>query len=533
MTVKNLFEKTIVSGLLLAASLFIPSGLTAQDSPEKPAFSIHPLFSDHAVLQQGLTVPVWGTAEPGKKITVSFGDQTVEGKADEAGQWMVALKPLTASAEGADLVAKSNGTEITVTDMLVGEVWVCSGQSNMAWSVSRTTDAEKIAEEAKAKKFDGIRLFKVPVAGADERQKTVEASWALPKPNTIANFSATGFYFGRALHRDKDVPVGLIQSANGGTNAYSWINSNTLNDDEVAETIRTYWAGMVEKGPAALERFEKQKQAWIDGGKKGRAPREPMHAGHAKRPAGHYNAMIAPLQPYAIQGVIWYQGEANSRPPFVTEYRDLMFALAKDWRYDWHHATHWNRGPKDAAERPRMFPFYIVQLPNYEPGAAWPIIREQMLKFWQDGENTGTIVSIDVGDATDIHPQNKLPIGERLARFARANAYGDDIVYSGPVYDSMMAADGKVTLTFKHTGGSLKSRDGEPLRHFEVAGGDGNFVPAEAVIEGDHLIVSARDIAEPRAVRYAWKPNPENINFVNGEDLPASPFRTDSWDLLE
>ena len=490
---------------------------------------LNPLFTDHAVLQQGLQVPVWGTTDPGGRVTVKFSGQTRDAKADEAGNWMVKLDPLMASDTGTEMSAESGGDAITIKDVLVGEVWVCSGQSNMGMTVSKSTDAAKIAEEAKTDAFKGIRLFKVPIAGADERQNLVKTTWVLPNEQTVASFSAAGFYFGRALHRDKNVPVGLIQSAMGGTNAFSWINSDTLENDEVAQVIRDYWAAAMEKAPAAMESFKKKKAAWDLAGKKtreARSPREPMHPKHVKRPAGHYNAMVAPLQPYAMRGVIWYQGEANSRPPFVTGYRDLMFALVDDWRTDWHDAA----GDEDAA---RKFPFYMVQLPNFEPGADWPTIREQMLKFWQDGEHTGTVVSIDVGDETDIHPTNKLPVGERLARFARADTYGDDIVYSGPIYDSMTVENNKITLKFKHAGGGLKSRDGKTLKNFEIADADGNFAPATAEIVGDTVIVTASDIAEPRAVRYAWSPNPEGINFVNGEDLPASPFRTDSWKLGE
>ncbi len=490
--------------------------------------TLNSLFTDHAVLQQSKPVPVWGTTDAGRKVTVTLSGQTREAKADESGKWMVKLDPLTASATGSEMVVISGDDKITVKDILIGEVWVCSGQSNMAMSVSGTLDAEKMATEAATDAFKGIRLFKAPVAGEDERQTSVKAQWTLPDAATVARFSATGFYFGRALNRDKNVPVGLIQSANGGTNAYSWINSDTLKNDEVAQTVRDYWKAAMEKAPAAMANYEKQRAKWAAADKAtrpARAPREPMHPGHVKRPSGHYNAMIAPLQPYAIRGAIWYQGEANSRVPFVTQYRDLMFALVEDWRSDWHAAA-------GGEGEPAKFPFYMVQLPNFEPGAAWAVIREQMLKFWQDGENTGTVVTIDVGDAKDIHPKNKLPVGERLARFARADTYGDDIVYSGPIYDSMTVEGNKITLKFKHTGGGLKSRDDKPLTNFEVGDAQGNFAPATAEIVGDSVVVTASDIAEPRAVRYAWSPNPQGINFVNGEDLPASPFRTDSWDLL-
>ena len=509
-------QKTILTCLFLLFALLPVSDLAAE-------LKLHPLFTNHAVLQQGLPVPIWGTATPGEKVTVSFNDQTVNVITDTNRKWMLKLKPLKASSKGSELIVKSGDESITITDVLIGEVWVCSGQSNMAFTVANSTDATMVQTEARKGQFKKIRLFKVPVKGSTVRQATVKATWVEASAGNVRRFSATGFYFGRALHRDKNVPVGLIQAANGGTNAYSWINSDTLKNDKAAVTIREFWKTQLKRAPAAMEIFEKRKKAWLDKGKKGRSPRMPMNAGHPKRPAGHYNAMIAPLQPFAIQGAIWYQGEANSRHPFAPGYRDLMFALVDDWRTDWHAAT-------KAEGKPRKFPFYLVQLPNFKrPDEGWSLIREQMLKFWQDGEKTGMVVTIDVGNPTDIHPKNKLPVGERLARFARAETYGEEIVFSGPIYKSMQAKEGKIILQFDHTGDGLKSLDSQPLRHFEIAGEDGSFIPASATIEDKHsIIVSSPKISNPQAVRYAWKPNPEKINFVNNKNLPASPFRTDS-----
>lgn len=515
---------------LLAGSLAF-SSLSAQAD-----LKLHPLFTDHGVLQQELPVPVWGWSDPSAKVTVAFAGQTKEATADGDGRWQVVLDPLKASAKGTELTATSGEESLTVSDLLVGEVWLCSGQSNMGWSVSRTLKVDAMIEEAKAGKFSQIRLFKVGIDGADERKDTVNTSWTEATESSVPGFSATAFYFGRALHSARNVPVGLIQSANGGTNAFSWINSETLNDDPVAQITRDYWKATVDNHPAAMAAYEKSRAAWNekvkaakDAGQpapSGRAPREPLGPTHVKRPAGHYNAMIAPLQPCAIRGAIWYQGEANSRPPFAPQYRDLMFALVEDWRADWATAA-------PSLER-RDFPFYLVQLPNFAGGheQGWPQIREQMLKIWQDGENTGTVVTIDTGDANDIHPMNKMPVGERLARFARGKTYGEDIVYSGPIYDSLTIENGKAVLKFKHVGGGLKSTDGEPLRHFTIAGADSTFVKANAEIVGDTIVVSSPDVPDPRAVRYAWSNNPENINFANDANLPASPFRTDSWEIV-
>ncbi|MCG8598908.1 MAG: hypothetical protein MI807_02090 [Verrucomicrobiales bacterium] len=512
--------------ILLVATVSLPPSASS-------ALELHPLFTDHGVLQQELPVPVWGTAESGEKVTVSFAEQTVSAKADQKGEWMAILAPLVASAEPAQLTATAGEKSIVVSDILVGEVWVASGQSNMAQSVSRTFQAEATGKEAEEGKFRNVRLFRVPVAGADERTETVNAEWTETDPASVSRFSAVGFFFGAGLSEDRSVPVGIIQSANGGTNAYSWINSETRDKDPAAEETRKYYAAALKAHPAARAKYEKALAAWKEKAKAARAagekfttrsPRPPQGPDNPKRPSGHYNAMIAPLQPYVIRGAIWYQGEANSRVPFYPGYRDLMFALVEDWRTDWAAAS----GGK--TER-RDFPFYLVQLPNFAGGSpeGWPGIREQMLRFWQEGKNTGMVVAIDKGEADDIHPRDKKPVGERLARFARANTYGEDIVFSGPIYKSVRIEGDAAHLTFDHTGGGLKSFDGEDLRHFEIAGTDQKFHPATATISGDGLIVRSAEVPEPRAVRYAWKTNPEKINFGNEEGLPASPFRTDSW----
>ena len=497
------------------------------------ALELHPLFSDNAVLQQNLPVPVWGKAKAGAAVTVEFVGQKISAKADENGRWMTTLAPLVANDEASELKVTSGEESITRSNILVGEVWVASGQSNMAQSVSRTFQAEATKKAAAEGAFKNVRLFRVPVAGADEPADTVNASWSESDPASVDRFSAVGFFFGAKLSRDRSVPVGIIQSANGGTNAYSWINSETLANDPAAEETRKYYATALKSHPAARAKYEKAIAAWREEAKTARAegkeftkraPRPPQGPDNPKRPSGHYNAMIAPLQPYAIRGAIWYQGEANSRMPFYPGYRDLMFALVEDWRADWAAAS------GKEIER-RDFPFYLVQLPNFAGGSpeGWPGIREQMLRFWQEGNNTGMVVAIDKGEADDIHPRDKQPVGERLARFARANAYGEDIVFSGPIYKSVRIEGNAAHLTFHHVGGGLTSLDGEPLRHFEIAGADQKFHPAEAKVSGDELIVQSENVPEPRAVRYAWKSNPEQINFGNKEGLPASPFRTDSW----
>ncbi|NNE00128.1 MAG: hypothetical protein HKN47_22640 [Pirellulaceae bacterium] len=494
--------------------------------------ALHPLFTDHGVLQQDMPVPVWGTADADAEIIVRWGEQIKETTADSDGNWMTILDPTPASTEGQTLTVDSGDQTAAARHLLVGEVWVCSGQSNMAMSTSRTDDFETITTELKnTSNLSNIRLFRVPVAGADDRQETVDAKWTTVDEHSAGSFSAVGLYFGRALSRDRNVPVGLIQAANGGTNAYSWINNDTYLNDPVAQVTRDHWASLMTNASTQLEKYKENKAKWLEKAKQAReegtpftqrSPREPMHATHVKRPTGHYNAMVAPLQPYAIRGAIWYQGEANSRPPFCFQYKDLMLSLVDDWRTDWAAATEDTR---------RDFPFYLVQLPNYGNGPSWPVIREQMLQFWQQGDHTGMVVAIDVGDPDDIHPRNKLPIGERLSLFARANTYGEQIVYSGPIYSDHKVKGSEVAIEFKHVGDGLKSSDGEDLRNFQIAGDDGKFVDATARIESNQVVVSSPDVPKPAAVRYAWSPNPNRINFVNEQGLPASPFRTDDAPL--
>lgn len=497
------------------------------------ALTVNPLFSDHAVLQQDALIPVWGEAEPNETVSVVFGDRKAEAKADEEGKWILVIEALPASAVPGVMTISAGEDTIVLDDILVGEVWVGSGQSNMGWPVSRSLDAEVVAKKAAMGGFPHLRLFKVPVDGSDVRASEVNANWVLPTEANVASFSATAFYFASKLAEDRNVPVGIIQSANGGTNAFSWINNETFQGDPASETVRTYWAAALKNHPEAMERYKTALEKWradSDAAKAAgktfaeRAPREPLGATHVKRPTGHYNAMVAPLQPYAIRGVVWYQGEANSREPFNQGYKDLMLALIEDWRSDWADASN------GLVER-NDFPFYLVQLPNFAGGSptGWPIIREQMLKFWQEGTNTGMVVTIDTGDPGDIHPANKTPVGHRLTRFARANTYGENLVYSGPIYDALRIEGSKAIVSFTEVGSGLASLDEEPLAEFEIAGADGEFVPATAIIEGDELIVTAEAISEPRAVRYAWKPNPAAVNFGNEDGLPASPFRTDSW----
>ncbi len=486
---------------------------------------LHALFTDHAVLQQGVSVPVWGSADAGAIVKVSFSGQRKETKTPADGTWMILLDALAANPTPQFMTVSSGNDKLTVSDLLIGEVWLCSGQSNMARAMGGMKDKADVIADVNAGKFETLRLFKAPLSGKNTPQTEVDAIWQKCTETSVNRFSGTGFYFGRALHRDLKVPIGLLSSSYGGTNAFCWISKNTLENNPVATDKKNSLQRSIANYPLAKKQYDDALNEWTSKGKKGNPPREPMGKDHMKQPAGFYNGMIAPLQPFAIAGVIWYQGESNATNlRSASQYGELMLALVEGWRADWA-----KKGPS------HNFPFYQVQLPNYAGGhpQAWPVIREQMLRVWKKGSNTGMVTTIDIGNPMDIHPQNKRIVGERLSRFARGDAYDQDLVISGPIYQSMEIKDQTILINFDHVGKGISSKDGKALRHFAIAGADKNFVPATAEINKDGTItVSSPEVKEPKAARYAWSNNPEEINFFNDENLPASPFRTDKWEIV-
>jgi sialate O-acetylesterase len=430
------------------------------------------LFTDGAVLQRGVKVPVWGTARNGEAITVSFQGQELSTTARE-GKWRVDLAPLEAGGPW-PMTIRGDYT-IEIKNVWVGEVWICSGQSNMEWPVRNSADAEATIEGANDPR---LRLFTVPRQATDEPRRDVEANWVPTRPETVRGFSAVAYSFGRELRKELKVPVGLINTSFGGTPAEAWTSRPALEADSDFKDI--------------LE-----------------------HPGrNQNRPAGLYNAMIAPLVPYAFQGAIWYQGESNANR--AAQYRKLFPAMIKDWR------TAWGQGD---------FPFLFVQLAPFmkiqeEPkDSAWAELREAQSLTLTASPRTGMAVITDLGDERDIHPKQKAPVGARLALAARALAYGQDLVYSGPVFDELKVEGDKAALSFKHLGGGLVAKDGD-LKGFAIAGKDGKFHNARAEIQGDKVVVSSPEVSEPAAVRFGWADYPV-VNLYNKEGLPASPFRTD------
>lgn len=476
----------------------------------------HALFSDGCVLQQGMPVPVWGWADDGENVTVEFQGQKVSATAS-GGKWMVTLKELKA---GGPFEMKLSGSNVvTIKNILVGEVWLCSGQSNMEWRMNQTANAK---EDIAAAKYPQIRLFTVPRNPQDAPIADVKGEWKECSPETVATFSAVGYFFGRALHQArKGVPIGLINSSYGGTPSESWTSAGVVNNDPHFAGIRENYAKAVAAWPENKAKWEaaveKHKEVAAKAKEEGKtappAPGKPFGPEHQNRPVGLYNGMIAPLVPFALRGAIWYQGESNATRAY--EYRSIFPAMIQDWRKAWNNE----------------FPFLFVQLAPYAPPPpnTYAELREAQLLTLKLPK-TGMAVITDVGEEKDIHPKQKQPVGERLALAARAIAYGEKIEFSGPVYSGMKVKGSSIELSFSHLGGGLVAK-GDKLTGFTIAGADQKFVPAEAVIQGNKIIVSSSTVSQPVAVRFGWENWPV-LNLWNKAGLPATPFRTDDFPMV-
>lgn len=438
------------------------------------------VLSDHMVFQQGKPINVWGWADAGESVKVTFGEATASAQADDDGKWSVTLSKQVASAKPQTLTVKGNN-EISLKDILVGEVWICSGQSNMEWPMTQTTHGKEEIAKAKHPK---IRLFNVPKhISKPQPQDDAPGQWQACTPESVSRFSAVGYHFGQALQAKLDVPIGLIGSNWGGTRIEPWTPK------------------------VGLEQVDSLKANAANG--------------------GIYNGMIHPLAPYTMRGIIWYQGESNCLSGDTAIYTDRTQALVKGWR---------------TVFKQDDLPFYFVQIAPFPYLARFKsrnkdLTEESLPRFWEAQaaclkrvSNCGMVVVTDItGDVNDIHPRNKRDVGQRLARWALAKNYErSDVVYSGPMYKSMAANGDRVTLKFDHVGSGLQSLDGKPLSHFQVAGKDKQFVAAKAWVEGDAIVVQAASVKEPVAVRFAWQEVAVG-NFGNKEGLPASPFRTDDW----
>jgi sialate O-acetylesterase len=491
------------------------------------------VFSDGMVLQRDQKVAVWGWVDPGAEVTVSFAGQEKTAKADKTGKFMVRLKKMDASKEPRTLVVKAGTESATVQNILVGEVWLCSGQSNMQLAVQA---AQNFDQEKAVADHPLIRMFLTDLKADIELQKDCTGSWKVCSPENVGAFSATAYFFGRDIQKELDVPVGLIRSCWGGTRIESWSPMASLEKFPAVQEYKAAEDAQAATFNAAAEeaRYAKQLESWKQKVKQAKedgknAPRRPKQQTDPHQsqnyPANLYNAMINPLVPYGMRGAIWYQGEANTKSIEQSIlYRDLLENMVSEWRKDWD----------------SKFPFYAVQLPNFKKpqeqpveDSTWAFIRESFLTFSKEVPNTGIAVGIDIGEADNIHPKNKQEIGHRLAQRALAKTYGKDIVPGGPVYQSMKKAGNSITVKFEDIGSGLVEQGGEPLKWFAIAGADKQFVSARAAIVGDTVMVSSAEVSDPVAVRYAWADNPVGCNLFNADGFPASPFRTDDWPATE
>jgi sialate O-acetylesterase len=475
--------------------------------------SLPSLLADHMVIQRGQPVHVWGKAAPGEAVSVTLGGDTISPTADSLGFWSVYLPPRDAGGPF-ELTVKGNNT-ITLRDVLAGDVWVASGQSNMEWPVSASANA---ASEIAAATHPRIRLYRVKKNVATYPLLDAEADpWTPCTPETVRDFSAVAYFFGRHLQEKLGVPIGLIESAWGGTPADAWTSLRSISADASLMPVFAEWSRMTDDFAVSGLRRERQLEEWRQAVEKAKAagkeppgfPWEPNERG-CWAPAGLFNAMIAPLTRYPIRGAIWYQGESNAPASRAPLYARLFQTMIQDWRRAW--------GQSD-------FPFLFVQLANFRPAPdmKWPEVREaqrQALTLVK----TGMAVTIDIGDPADIHPKNKQDVGARLALAARAIEYGERIEHSGPLFRQATREEKAIRVWFDHAAGLTAK--GRSVRGFEIAGADRKFVPAEARIDGATIIVSSSSVSEPRHVRYGWAGNPE-CDLYNAERLPASPFRSE------
>lgn len=459
------------------------------------------------VLQRQQANRVWGKASPGEAITVSLNDQSHDTVADDSGSWSVELDSMEAG--GPFTLSVKGENEITIDDVLVGEVWICSGQSNMEWSIDRSYDADLVKLMAENHQ---IRMINYPNVGKQEPVFSHSGSrWQLASAQHVGSFSAVGYYFGKTLQKVLGVPVGLVNDAWGGSACEAWIPREKLADGQY-DSLLADWA----KTEADYQTL-KEKSNLSDDEKKQLANLSNRLSGNA-RPANIYNGVLKSHLGYGIRGAIWYQGESNASR--AEQYRELFPLMISTWREEW--------GQGD-------FPFYWVQLADFqdersEPADSdWAELREAQTMTLDKLPATGQAVIIDVGEGRDIHPRDKQTVGHRLARLALANDYGYDIAHRSPRFKSMNAQDGKATLEFEHVDGGLQTFDVKEARGFAIAGDDRRWVWADAkLVEGNRIEVSSPKVPHPVAVRYGWADNPV-VNVYDGTHLPLTPFRTDDW----
>ena len=475
------------------------------------------IFGDSMVIQQDKPVHVWGWTEAGTEVTVALDDQSATATAGDDGRFDVELPAVKADGQSHQMTVKSHADAVTIDDVLYGEVWVCSGQSNMQWPVNAAADPDL---EKLTAKFPKIRIITVPNRASQKPERNFDGSWTSVTPQTVGDFTAVGYYFGRQLHQTLDVPIGLIDNAWGGSAAEAWVPWESLEGEALYEPLVQKYRDLESNydHAAVQANYQTRLEQWVENGKKGnrpRAPRNPMTGNH--RIANLYYGCLTPIIGFPIRGVIWYQGESNSGRAY--QYRDLFPRMIQKWRSDW------NQGD---------FPFYWVQLADFrnevdQPGdSSWAELREAQTMA-TSLPNTGQAVIVDLGEASDIHPRDKQNVAKRLARLALSNDYGLDVTGESPTFEKASFNDGKATIDFANVGGGLDTFDVPKIKGFVIAGDDKTFVPADAkIVDRDTVEVSSPDVSNPVAVRYGWADNPI-VNFQNKEGLPVTPFRTDDF----
>ena len=494
------------------------------------------IFSDHMVMQRNQSIKVWGWSKPGDNITCTLSSQSTKTKASADGMWSSQFKEFPAGGPH-QLKIQTNEESITINDVYIGEVWLCSGQSNMAMKVGGVLEAE--AEISKAN-YPAIRMFTESSPHATEPQNRCKGAWEVCSPETVSRFSATAYFFGRKLQQELKVPVGLVNSSVGGTAIEAWTSMPAQNSNKTLKPMMLDFASQDKEfnAEATNSRYQKSLARWEktkaenantkDKAQQKRLPRRPSlptkPSAGKNYPSNLFNGKINPLIGYGIRGAIWYQGERNSNGKFSGLYDQQLNTLITDWRQRW--------------GTPEM-PFAWVQLPNFralqtEPSepSGWVNVREGMLRALSIPQ-TGMAITVDVGDAKNIHPKNKQAVGARLARWALVDVYdqGNQLtggnVAMGPLFKSSQRAGDRINLKFSQVGTGLKSSNG-PLQGFAVAGEDRVFHWAEATVTGENVSVGSKQVPKPVAVRYSWAANPLG-NLTNSIGLPASPFRTDEW----
>ncbi|HEX4028732.1 MAG TPA: sialate O-acetylesterase [Terracidiphilus sp.] len=491
-----------IRGLFAVAAAAVLAAVQAQAQVTLPR-----ILSSHMVIQRDLPVHVWGMAAAGEQVTVSFRGQTGATKAGGQGRWSLYLAPGSAGGPFQMTVTGADGQATTLDDILVGDVWIASGQSNMEFMMHQAATADQDLPHADIPK---IRLLVVKKASTLYPQDDVETDgWAASTPDSARNFSAVAWYFAREIEQREHVPVGVIDSTWGGTPGEAWTRMTALGEDAALSPLFVSWGRMIERQPDALLR-EKNKQRMIDEAvAAGRpAPVFPwVPTLESWGPGMLWNGMIAPLTPMAIRGVIWYQGESNSVLDRAPLYGRVFRTLIEDWRREW--------GLGD-------FPFLYVQISNFKstPAEDWATLREQQLRTLEL-RNTAMTVTIDIGNPDNVHPTDKVDVGLRLAREARVLSYGEKLEDSGPLFRQATPEGGAIRAWFDHAQGLMAK--GGTLTGFEVAGADGKFAPATAKIEGESIVASSPDVAQPMFVRYGWTNSPD-CDLFNGDGLPASPF---------